>query len=94
MQAGGHRFDPGQLHQKLIYCFLIGAIGYDADQETGWLRPAGFNRPRAGLLRGGWMFDNEIDWVTCSGERFRRREANGKADFSEHVKNTRPSTCR
>ena len=39
------------------------------------------------------MFDNEIDWVTCSGERFRRREAHGRADVSEHVKNTRPSTC-
>jgi hypothetical protein len=32
------------------------------------------------------MFDNEIDWVTCSGVRFRRREAQGKAIDSEHVK--------
>ena len=28
------------------------------------------------------MFDNEIDWVTCSGERFRRREAQGKVKDS------------
>jgi hypothetical protein len=26
LQAGGHRFDPGQLHQKLIRCFQIAAI--------------------------------------------------------------------
>jgi hypothetical protein len=32
------------------------------------------------------MFDNEIDWVTCSGVRFHRREAPGEANDSEHVK--------
>jgi hypothetical protein len=26
LQAGGHRFDPGQLHQIIICCFEIGAI--------------------------------------------------------------------
>ena len=55
MQAGGQRFDPAQLHQ-LIRCFLIAAIFLigDADQETGRSVfedcPAGFHRPRAGLL--------------------------------------------
>ncbi len=33
------------------------------------------------------MFDNEIDWVTCSQEQFRRREAQGKAqDLESNVK--------
>ena len=92
MQAGGHRFDPGQLHQILIYCFLIAANDVDADQEAGWLAifagSAGFNRLRAGPSHVKvWIFDNEIDWVTCSQEQFRRREAQGRAqDLESNVK--------
>ena len=51
MQAGGHRFDPGQLHQPLIHCVQFGAFFEEGfDLEAGWRKPAGFNGLRAGLL--------------------------------------------
>ena len=69
MQAGGHRFDPGQLHQLSFGCFPMAAIADGCDREAGCdLRmAAGFISLRAGLARRKsevLMFDNEIDWVT------------------------------
>ena len=65
MQAGGHRFDPDQLHQILILCFQIAAIVMAAIWKQAefigrFLQPQGWIFPAKGKI---WMFDNEIDWV-------------------------------
>ena len=89
MQAGGHRFDPGQLHQTSFAVSRSVPLISDVDLETGRASssnsgPAGFYRLRAGLLDKNdkvWMFDNEIDWVIAHHAlvyRTGRREATGK----------------
>ncbi len=80
MQAGGHRFDPGQLHQPLIHCVQFGAFfiegfdleaGYDPQFWIGQVSTAS----GLVLLDTGedLMFDNEIDWVTQIGKPHVRR---------------------
>ena len=78
MQAGGHRFDPDQLHQKsLIRCFPIVAIVFKL--APIWKQAGMFDLVRQvsralGLAflseREGMMFDNEIDWVMRIGRLF------------------------
>ena len=83
MQAGGHRFDPGQLHQD---SFAVSESPpfieiSDADPETGRCDSGRFltasGRAVARKNETAWMFDNEIDWVTrleCRLTAVRRME--------------------
>ena len=65
MQAGGHRFDPGQLHQILFTVSRLPPFKRDGKLETGWRKPAGFMSLRARSRQAGTtIFDNEIDRVT------------------------------
>jgi hypothetical protein len=67
LQAGGHRFDPGQLHQILIRCFRIAATSVTAIQKQAGRKSGGFQEPEgsaASTKEAAMMFDNEIDWVT------------------------------
>ena len=89
MQAGGHRFDPGQLHHLSFGCFLIAAAAVAAIRKqagrqisdlAGFLTASG--RGRAAKLPRGMMFDNEIDWVNVFGSFCIRREASNEAHDS------------
>jgi hypothetical protein len=93
LQAGGHRFDPGQLHQNLIRCFPIAAISVaaiwmQAGPCNGWVRQVSTASGRAFPIKSGrvWMFDNKIDWVTRLECRCARREARSMANDFKHVK--------
>jgi hypothetical protein len=84
LQAGGHRFDPGQLHQiSFTAPRSLPLQESDADLEAGRASPSGLGRQvstasgRAFSAKNEkvWMFDNEIDWVTRLKELLDRREA-------------------
>ncbi len=78
MQAGGQEFDPPQLHQIPMFegslleggrPLFFGMTIFEQcrlrslDESPG-TESAGSIRPRAAPVEtGGWMFDNEIDWV-------------------------------
>ncbi len=83
---------PVSSTKKLIGCFLIVATRCDADQETGWQYAGWFQPPQGGaFLVKVWMFDNEIDWVTClecNSTAVRRLELQN----APSMLNTRPST--
>jgi len=73
---------------------MAAAMGKQAAPER--MGAAGFNRSRAGRPEETdwtvWMFDNEIDWVTCLEScRFRREAQPGGASLQMRL-NTRPST--
>jgi hypothetical protein len=94
------KFDPGQLHQ-LIRCFLMAAVLLGGcDQEACRRREtlvAGFKslraRPSSGFfLTKATMFDNEIDWVTCSKELADPPRGASAGVRLLNMSNTRPST--
>ena len=82
MQAGGHRFDPDQLHQIFFPASrLLSNLRSDVNLEAGWSAARRLwqvsTASGPGLLETekALMFDNEIDWVTHLVCWLIRREA-------------------
>ena len=100
LQAGGHRFDPGQLHQirnsAASRSKPPSSVDGDFNLEAGCDLRIGsrFHQPQGWPFSAKervWMFDNEIDWVTrleCCEPAVRRAE---RRKIRERI-HTRPST--